>query len=172
MATEAQIKELKKRAQQLRYNVLEMIGIGVAGHWGGSASLAETMAVLYFHVMNARTPTIRAPDRDRLLLSRDTRRSSSTLRSANAVISARRTAAVQGTERAVAGASGPQHSRHRSCHRISRPGPVDRCRHGARPSDSTRKPIASTSSWATAKTIRRPALGSRHGCQQLPTSIT
>lgn len=70
MATEAQIKELKKRAQQLRYNVLEMIGIGVAGHWGGSASLAETMAVLYFHVMNADPCDPHAPDRDRLLLSK------------------------------------------------------------------------------------------------------
>ena len=70
MATEAQIKELKKRAQQLRYNVLEMIGIGVAGHWGGSASLAETMAVLYFHVMNADPSNPHAPDRDRLLLSK------------------------------------------------------------------------------------------------------
>ena len=70
MATEAQIKELKKRAQQLRYNVLEMIGIGVAGHWGGSASLAETMAVLYFHVMNADPSDPHAPDRDRLLLSK------------------------------------------------------------------------------------------------------
>ena len=70
MATETQIKELKKRAQQLRYNVLEMIGIGVAGHWGGSASLAETMAVLYFHVMNADPSDPHAPDRDRLLLSK------------------------------------------------------------------------------------------------------
>ena len=70
MATEAQIKELKKRAQQLRYNVLEMIGVGVAGHWGGSASLAETMAVLYFHVMNADPSDPHAPDRDRLLLSK------------------------------------------------------------------------------------------------------
>jgi transketolase len=70
VATEAQIKELKKRAQQLRYNVLEMIGIGVAGHWGGSASLAETMAVLYFHVMNADPSDPHAPDRDRLLLSK------------------------------------------------------------------------------------------------------
>ena len=70
MATEAQIKELKKRAQQLRYNVLEMIGVGVAGHWGGSASLAETMAVLYFHVMNADPSNPHAPDRDRLLLSK------------------------------------------------------------------------------------------------------
>lgn len=70
MATEAQIKELKKKAQQLRYNVLKMIGVGVAGHWGGSASLAETMAALYFHVMNADPSNPQAPDRDRLLLSK------------------------------------------------------------------------------------------------------
>ena len=64
------IGELQRKAQQLRLNVLEMLGVGVAGHWGGSSSLAEAMAVLYFHAMNvdAKNPT--NPERDRLLLSK------------------------------------------------------------------------------------------------------
>ena len=39
-------RELEQKALQLRYDLLEMIGIGIAGHLGGSSSLAELMAVL------------------------------------------------------------------------------------------------------------------------------
>ena len=70
MSNEALVKALQKKAQQLRLNVLEMIGVNVAGHWGGSSSLAETMAVLYFHVMNADAKNPNNPVRDRLLLSK------------------------------------------------------------------------------------------------------
>ena len=70
MASEATIKELKGKALQLRYNLLEMIGIGKAGHLGGSSSLAETMAVLYFHKMKLDKKNPKSPDRDRLVLSK------------------------------------------------------------------------------------------------------
>ncbi len=70
MANEAVIRELKAIALQLRCNVLEMIGTGKAGHWGGSSSLAETMAVLYFHSMNVDRSNPKNPERDRLLLSK------------------------------------------------------------------------------------------------------
>ncbi len=70
MANEAVIRELKAKALQLRCNVLEMIGVGKAGHWGGSSSLAETMAVLYFHSMNVDRANPKNPERDRLLLSK------------------------------------------------------------------------------------------------------
>ena len=36
MSNEQVVKELQRKANQLRKNVLEMIGVGVAGHWGGS----------------------------------------------------------------------------------------------------------------------------------------
>jgi transketolase len=49
---------------------VEMIGIGAAGHLGGSCSLAETMAVLYFHRMNINKDNYRDPSRDRLVLSK------------------------------------------------------------------------------------------------------
>ena len=67
VANEALTRELKGKALQLRRNVLEMIGIGNAGHWGGSSSLAELMAVLYFHSMKIDRNNPKAPERDRLL---------------------------------------------------------------------------------------------------------
>lgn len=70
MANEQLVKTLRQKAQKLRLNVLEMIGVNVAGHWGGSSSLAETMAVLYFHAMNVRASAPNDPDRDRFLLSK------------------------------------------------------------------------------------------------------
>ncbi len=70
MASEAVIKELKGKALQLRYNLLEMIGVGKAGHLGGSSSLAETIAVLYFNKMKFDPKNLKDPNRDRLVLSK------------------------------------------------------------------------------------------------------
>ena len=70
MANEQLISTLRQKAQKLRLNVLEMIGINMAGHWGGSSSLAETLAVLYFHAMNVHASAPRDPNRDRFLLSK------------------------------------------------------------------------------------------------------
>ena len=64
------VKELKGKALQLRYNLLEMIGVGKAGHLGGSSSLAETIAVLYFHSMQVDPKDPKSPERDRLILSK------------------------------------------------------------------------------------------------------
>jgi transketolase len=67
---ESIVRELRARAIQLRFDILEMIGIGNPGHLGGSSSLAETMAVLYFHKMNVDNNYPKKPDRDRLVLSK------------------------------------------------------------------------------------------------------
>jgi transketolase len=63
-------RELKAVALKLRRDLVEMIGVGAAGHLGGSSSLAETMAVLYFHRMNFSGENYRDPGRDRLVLSK------------------------------------------------------------------------------------------------------
>lgn len=63
-------KELARGALRLRYDLLEMIGVGMAGHLGGSSSLAELMSVLYFHVMNFSADSLHDPARDRLVLSK------------------------------------------------------------------------------------------------------
>ncbi|MFP3042468.1 transketolase [Treponema primitia] len=65
-----QKKELQRIAVQLRYDLVEMIGVGNAGHLGGSSSLAETMSVLYFHKMNFSAQRLKDPNRDRLVLSK------------------------------------------------------------------------------------------------------
>lgn len=70
MADAKVITEIKSMALKLRYDLLEMIGIGVAGHLGGSSSLAETVAALYFHKMNFSAGKLKDPGRDRLVLSK------------------------------------------------------------------------------------------------------
>jgi transketolase len=70
VANEALVKELKGKALKLRYNLLEMMGVGKAGHLGGSSSLAETIAVLYFNKMKLDKSNPKWPERDRLILSK------------------------------------------------------------------------------------------------------
>jgi transketolase len=70
MVSEAAVRELKTMALKLRYDLIEMIGVGVAGHLGGSSSLAETIAVLYFNKMNFSPRALKDPNRDRLVLSK------------------------------------------------------------------------------------------------------
>jgi transketolase len=70
MVSESTIKEMNSIALKLKVDVLEMIGINTAGHLGGSFSLAETIAVLYFHRLNIGKDKLGDPNRDRLLLSK------------------------------------------------------------------------------------------------------
>jgi len=70
MVSDSTVKEIKSIALKLRYDVLEMIGINTVGHLGGSFSLAETMAVLYFYRMKLSKDKLKDPNRDRLLLSK------------------------------------------------------------------------------------------------------
>ncbi|MDR1444158.1 MAG: transketolase [Treponema sp.] len=70
MTEDRVIRELRLLAVKLRRDVVEMIGVGAAGHLGGSSSLAEAMAVLYFHRMNISKDNYRDPNRDRLVLSK------------------------------------------------------------------------------------------------------
>jgi transketolase len=62
--------ELEKAAKRLRYDIVMMIGAGKPGHLGGSCSIADIVAVLYFHTMRHDPQNPKWPDRDRLLLSK------------------------------------------------------------------------------------------------------
>jgi len=64
------IARLAAVAVRLRRDVIEMIGVGKAGHLGGSCSLAEIVAALYFSRMRFDPRRITDPDRDRLVLSK------------------------------------------------------------------------------------------------------
>lgn len=70
MVNSETVKRLYRIAQQLRVNVVEMIGVGKAGHLGGSLSLGEIVAALYFHKMRFDPKRVTEPDRDRFLLSK------------------------------------------------------------------------------------------------------
>ncbi len=61
---------LQKTAMQIRRKIIEMIGVGKAGHIGGSCSLAEVMAVLYFHKLHIDPQNPKLPERDRVILSK------------------------------------------------------------------------------------------------------
>lgn len=62
--------ELEKIVRKLRYDIVMMIGAGKPGHLGGSCSIADIVAVLYFHKMRHNPKNPKWPDRDRLLLSK------------------------------------------------------------------------------------------------------
>lgn len=64
------IPELEKKARTLRLDIIKMIGVGQKGHLGGSCSLAEIVAVLYFYKMKHDPKNPQWEDRDRFLLSK------------------------------------------------------------------------------------------------------
>lgn len=64
------VAELEKTARTLRLRVVEMIGVGPVGHLGGSCSLADIVAALYFHKMKIDPAQPDLEDRDRFLLSK------------------------------------------------------------------------------------------------------
>jgi transketolase len=67
---DAKVAELEKIAKKLRYDIVMMIGAGKPGHLGGSCSIAEIVAALYFYKMRHDPANPQWPDRDRLLLSK------------------------------------------------------------------------------------------------------
>lgn len=70
MTDASTIRKLERIALQLRFDLIEMIGEGKFGHLGGSSSLAEIAACLYFHAMRYDPKNPNDPDRDRFLLSK------------------------------------------------------------------------------------------------------
>jgi transketolase len=70
MAKPDKIRRLERIAWDLRADVVKMIGVGKAGHLGGSCSLAEIVAALYFEKMRFDPKALRDPNRDRFLLSK------------------------------------------------------------------------------------------------------
>lgn len=70
MATPEEIRRIGKIACDLRTDVIQMIGVGKVGHIGGSCSLAEVAAALYFSKMRFDPKNYTDRDRDRFLLSK------------------------------------------------------------------------------------------------------
>ena len=70
MTDTATVKKLERMALQLRFDLLDILGVGKVGHLGGSSSMAEIAACLYFHAMRYDPQNPKDPDRDRFLLSK------------------------------------------------------------------------------------------------------
>jgi transketolase len=63
-------QRLEKLAKQLRYDVIEMIGVGAPGHVGGSLSAADIITALYFYKMRYDASDFQWERRDRFVMSK------------------------------------------------------------------------------------------------------
>ena len=64
------LNELQTYANKIRRGVIEAVYAAKSGHPGGSLSIAEILAVLYFNQMNIDENNPKARERDRLVLSK------------------------------------------------------------------------------------------------------
>lgn len=69
MTTE-ETRELQRIAERIRLGIVKSITAAGSGHPGGSLSVADIMATLYFKVMRIDSKKPDWPDRDRLVLSK------------------------------------------------------------------------------------------------------
>ena len=67
---EEKVPMLKEKAIEIRKEILKMLNKAGSGHTGGSLSLADLMAVLYFKYLRVDPGNPEDPDRDRLVLSK------------------------------------------------------------------------------------------------------
>lgn len=70
MRDAGEIRALNEMARRVRLNILELVGVGRAGHLGGSNSAADIVTALYFGKMRYDAQNLFWPLRDRLLLSK------------------------------------------------------------------------------------------------------
>lgn len=70
MLSDADVEELKEIARRIRVNSIKMVYEAKSGHPGGSLSIADILAVLYFKVLKIDPLRPEDPDRDRFILSK------------------------------------------------------------------------------------------------------
>ena len=68
MYTEETLTMLREKAKQLRRDVITCVGVGTAGHVGGSCSSADLVAALYFYKMHYSAAAPKLASRDRFML--------------------------------------------------------------------------------------------------------
>lgn len=64
------VEELQEIAKKIRRGIIESVYSGQSGHPGGSLSITDIMAVLYFYEMNIDPQNPKEENRDRLVLSK------------------------------------------------------------------------------------------------------
>ncbi|MFZ5652600.1 MAG: transketolase [Bacillota bacterium] len=67
---EKELEMLRQRANDIRKDIVGMLGEAGSGHPGGSLSAADMVAALYFKFMRIDPREPRRPDRDRFILSK------------------------------------------------------------------------------------------------------
>ena len=65
-----EIEELKQKALEIRKGIIKAVYSGKSGHPGGSLSIADILAVLYFNELNINPQNPHWEERDRLVLSK------------------------------------------------------------------------------------------------------
>lgn len=69
-STEAQIKELEKKAKEIRRLIIQMLAKAGSGHPGGSLSATDLVTALYFAVLRHNPKESNWPNRDRFHMSK------------------------------------------------------------------------------------------------------
>ena len=64
------VSQLQEKARNIRKDIIDVVYRARSGHPGGSLSIADIMAVLYFYEMNVDPKNPQWEDRDRLILSK------------------------------------------------------------------------------------------------------
>lgn len=70
MISKTELAELNEKARQIRILTLDMIGCAGKGHLGGSLSIADLLALLYFKKLNIKPEEPKWTERDRVVLSK------------------------------------------------------------------------------------------------------
>ena len=70
MVDDLKLKELRATARQLRYHIVRMMGPDKPHHFGGSLSVAELLAALYFYKMRYDPSAPQWDGRDRFVMSK------------------------------------------------------------------------------------------------------
>lgn len=68
--TQEEMKELQRVAHRIRLSVVKSVAAAGSGHPGGSLSVADIMATLYFKVMRIDPKNPKWPERDRFVMSK------------------------------------------------------------------------------------------------------
>jgi transketolase len=68
--TKEETRELQRIAQRIRLGIVKSVAAAASGHPGGSLSVADIMATLYFKEMRIDSKNPTWPDRDRFVMSK------------------------------------------------------------------------------------------------------
>ena len=70
MANKPDILELKKKAIEIRKDILKMLTLAGSGHSGGSLSIVEILLALYYYKLKNDPKNPQWKERDRFILSK------------------------------------------------------------------------------------------------------